>query len=191
MFLAFSKLTKSPPWWSKSDNQLVIALLMGGFKFPEQQHACNARLVFVALLAQIFCLGQLLHKLQSLHPSCGMPATQTWPSPEGMQAERLRLLMLERGKPVGTGFVLQPNSVSLGCNTVWLLPPASPPTQVSMAAGAALRSWHWKAGKTCPCQPRPRQAVREAPGQLICSGSTWVFAHTWKGALTRGGKSNP
>lgn len=76
---------------------------MGGFKFPEQQHACNARLVFVALLAQsraqIFCLGQLAHKLQTLHPSCRVPAAQTLLSPQGMQAERLRLPM---GKPAGT-----------------------------------------------------------------------------------------
>lgn len=59
---------------------------MEGFQFPEQQHACNARLVFVAQLAQgraqIFCLGQLAHKLQSLHPSCGMPAAQTLLTPE-------------------------------------------------------------------------------------------------------------
>lgn len=78
---------------------------MGGFKFPEQQHACNARLVFVALLAQsraqIFCLRQLTHKLQSLHPSCGKPAAQTLLSPQGKQAERLQLLMLKVGNLVG------------------------------------------------------------------------------------------
>lgn len=51
---------------------------MGGFKFPEQQHACNAGLVFVALLAQrraqIFCLSQHTSSEASIPPAgCQQP----------------------------------------------------------------------------------------------------------------------